>query len=140
VRNVLYFVTLAQPNDCGKIVLNDAEVVAVILDVRGQQGGVPAAHDALLAEIRGAPVHLERELVGLGRELLVTRGPLRLLLERLELTTELREHILQTEQIAVEARELALGALLAFAVLRDPRGLLDVAQALEVEGRIAAHE
>src|SRR5205823_4739738 len=62
---------------------------------------------------------------GLGREGLVSPRRLRLLPERLELAPELGQHVLRAEQILVEAGELALGTLLAPAVLGDPRGLLD---------------
>ena len=49
-----------------------------------------------------------------------------LLLQRLQLATQLGEHVREAQQILVEPGELALGALLAAPVLRDPRGLLDV--------------
>src|SRR5262249_35872277 len=65
MRHVTHLVALAQPNDVRKVVLNDAEVVAVVLDVGGEQQGVAAALDDLLAEIGRSPVDCERQLVRL---------------------------------------------------------------------------
>ena len=64
---------------------------------------------------------LARELLGLLRQRLVLLGHLGLLLERFELPAELRQHVLQAQEILVEPRELALRALLAPAMLRDAR-------------------
>jgi len=65
VRNVEHLVAVAEPNDLGEVVLDDPEVVAVVVDVGRQQQRVAAADDALLALIGRAPVHFDRELVGL---------------------------------------------------------------------------
>ena len=48
-----------------KVVLDDAEVVAVIRDVRRQQQRVAASDDALLALIGRVPVDFQLQLVGL---------------------------------------------------------------------------
>jgi hypothetical protein len=57
----------------------------------------------------------------------VARGHLGLLLERLQLPAELPEDVLQAHEVLLEAGELSLGPFLSLSVLRDPRGLLDVA-------------
>ncbi len=69
---------------------------------------------------------LARELLGLLGQRLVLLGHLGLLLQRLQLPAELRQHILQAQEILVEPRELALRSFLAAAMLRDAGGLLDV--------------
>ena len=69
---------------------------------------------------------LLRQLLRLVRQGLVLLGHLRLLAQRLQLPLQLGQDVLEPEQILIEARELPLGPLLALAVLRDPRGLLDV--------------
>ena len=53
-------------------------------------------------------------------------GHLGLLAERLQLTLELGEHVLEPEHVLVEPGQLAFGAFLALAVLGDPCRLLDV--------------
>ena len=80
------------------------------------------------AQPRGG--ELARRAVGLGGQRLVLLRQLRLLLQRLQLPAELGQHVGETEQVLVEPGELALGALLAPAVLRDAGGLLDVPAAL----------
>src|SRR6185503_8168456 len=45
--------------------MRSESLIAMILDVGREQGRVAAPDDHLLAEIRGAPVHLKRELVRL---------------------------------------------------------------------------
>ena len=101
VRDVLHLVAVSQTDDRRKVVLDDAQVVPVVLDVRGQQGCVAPADNALLAQVRGAPVHLERELVRLDH---LGRLP--------ESFTQLR----QERQIAVRrglvVHEAAVGKLL----------------------------
>ena len=69
---------------------------------------------------------LARELLGLLGERLVLLGHLGLLLQRFQLPAELRQHVLQAQEILVEPRELALRAFLPAAMLRDAGGLLDV--------------
>ena len=49
----------------GKVVLDDAEVVAVVRDVRRQQQRVATADDALLAQVGRVPVDFQLQLVGL---------------------------------------------------------------------------
>ena len=49
----------------GKVVLDDPEVIAVVVDVGRQQQRVAPADDALLAEVGRAPIDFQRELVGL---------------------------------------------------------------------------
>ncbi len=67
-----------------------------------------------------------RERLRLGREPLVLLRHLRLLLQGLELASQLRQHVGQPQQVLIEVRELALGSFLAAAVLGDARGFLDV--------------
>src|SRR5205085_5124258 len=50
--------------------------------------------------------------------------------QRLELPAELGQDVGETQQVLVEPGELALRALLATAMLRDPGGFLDVAAAV----------
>ena len=64
MRHVAHLVALAEPDDAREIVLDDAEVVLVIRDVRGQRERVAPPDDALLAEVGRAPVHFQRELIG----------------------------------------------------------------------------
>jgi hypothetical protein len=65
MRHVAHLVAVAQPDDRRKVVLDDAEVIAVVVDVGGQQQRVAPPHDPLLAEIRRQPVDLVHQLVGL---------------------------------------------------------------------------
>ena len=65
VRHVAHLVAFAEPDDVGEVVLDDAEVIAVVVDVRRQQQRVAPADDALLAEVGRAPIDFQRELVGL---------------------------------------------------------------------------
>ena len=53
-------------------------------------------------------------------------GHLGLLAERLQLATELGEDVLEPKHVLIEPGELAFGALLALAVLRDAGSLFDV--------------
>ena len=73
---------------------------------------------------------LAGELLRLSGQRLVFLCHLRLLSERLELAAELGHHVLEPEQIVVQARELALRAFLAAAMLRDARRFLDVLPAV----------
>ncbi len=57
-------------------------------------------------------------------------GHLGLLPERLQLSPELGQHVLQAQEILIEPRELAFRPFLPTAVLRDPGSLLDVLAAL----------
>src|SRR3712207_4829594 len=63
-RSTLFPYTTLFRSDVRKVVLDDAEVVAVVADVRRQQQRVAPADDALLAQVRRLPVHFERQLVG----------------------------------------------------------------------------
>jgi hypothetical protein len=65
MRHVAHLVAVAQPDDRRKVVLDDAEVIAVVIDVGGQQQRVPSSDDALLAEVRRHPEDLVHQLVGL---------------------------------------------------------------------------
>src|SRR2546427_5290108 len=60
-----HLVTFAQSHGGAEIVLDDAEVVAVVVDVGGKLGLVAPPDDALLAARRGLPVHFQLQLVGL---------------------------------------------------------------------------
>src|SRR4029077_13280438 len=65
VRHVPHFVPLAQPDGGAEVVLDDAQVVAVVVDVGGELGLIAPADDALLAARRGPPVHFQLQLVRL---------------------------------------------------------------------------
>ena len=65
MRHVADFVALADPDDVAEVVGDDAEVIAVVVDVRRQEGAVAPAEDDLLAPVRGAPIHFHAQLVGL---------------------------------------------------------------------------
>ena len=65
MRDVPHLVPLAQPHRGAEVVLDDAQVVAVVADVGGELGPVAPADDALLAESRRLPVHFQLQLVGL---------------------------------------------------------------------------
>ena len=84
----------------------------------------PLALVPQVAQPRGRQANGDR--VGLRREGLVPLGHLGLLAERLQLTLELGEHVLEPEHVLVEPGKLAFGAFLALAVLGDPGRLLDV--------------
>jgi len=62
--HVAHFVPLAEAHGATEIVLDDAEVVAVVGDVGGELGAVAPADDTLLAQLRRLPVHFQLELVG----------------------------------------------------------------------------
>ena len=64
MRHVAHLVALADANDVGKVVLDDAQMVAVIRDVRRQEQRVAAADDALLALVGRVPVDFQLQLVG----------------------------------------------------------------------------
>jgi hypothetical protein len=65
VRHVAHLVALTEPDDGRKVVLDDAEVVAVVRDVGRQEQRVAATEDALLAQVGREPIHFIHELVGL---------------------------------------------------------------------------
>jgi hypothetical protein len=65
VRDVAHLVAFTETDDRGKVVLDDAEVVAVVRDVGREEQRVPAADDALLAEVGRPPIDFVHELVGL---------------------------------------------------------------------------
>src|SRR5437588_810584 len=65
MRNVLNLVAFANPDDVSEVVLDDAEVIAMIVDVGGKQQRITTAHDALLAQIGRPPVDFQTQLVRL---------------------------------------------------------------------------
>src|SRR2546426_11162880 len=65
MRDVPHLVPLTQAQRGAEVVLDDAQVVAVVADVGGELGPVAPADDALLAEPRRLPVHFQLQLVGL---------------------------------------------------------------------------
>ena len=65
MRHVPHLVALAQPDGGTEVVLDDAQVVAVVVDVGGELGLIAPADDALLAARRGPPVHFQLQLVRL---------------------------------------------------------------------------
>src|ERR1041385_1800151 len=64
MRYIAHLVALAQADGAAEIVLDDAEVVAVIVDVGGKLGAIAPADDPLLAEAGRLPVHFQLQLVG----------------------------------------------------------------------------
>jgi hypothetical protein len=65
VNHVSHLVALADPDPVTEVVGDDAEVIAMIVDVGRQPATVPPTEDDLLAQIRGAPIDFDVELVGL---------------------------------------------------------------------------
>jgi hypothetical protein len=65
VRHVAHLIPVPQPDDLGKVVLHDPEVIAMVLDVRWQEERITPAEDQLLAVVWRAPVDFERYLVRL---------------------------------------------------------------------------
>ncbi len=65
VDRVTHLVTLADPDEVAEVVGDDAEVVAMVVDVGGQEGAVAPAQDDLLATVGGPPIHFHVELVRL---------------------------------------------------------------------------
>jgi hypothetical protein len=65
VDRVPDLVALADPDQITEVVGEDAEVVAMVLDVGGEKRGVAPAENDLLAPIRGLPVHFHVQFVGL---------------------------------------------------------------------------
>jgi hypothetical protein len=65
MRHVTDFVPLSDADDGGKVVLHDAQVIAMIGDVGGQKQRVTPADDPLLAQIGRVPVDFELQLVRL---------------------------------------------------------------------------
>ena len=65
MRHVAHLVAVTEPDDRREVVLDDAEVVAMVVDVGGQQERVAPADDALLAAVRRAPIDFDHQLVGL---------------------------------------------------------------------------
>ena len=65
MRHVAHLVAVAEADDRREVVLDDAEVIAVVRDVGRQQQRVPSAEDALLAQVGRAPIDFVHQLVGL---------------------------------------------------------------------------
>ena len=65
MRHVADFVALTDPDHVAEIVGDDAQMVAVVVDVGGKERAVAPAGDDLLAPVRGAPIHFHAQLVGL---------------------------------------------------------------------------
>src|SRR6266513_5850796 len=65
MRNVLDLVALTDSDNVPEVVLDDAEVIAMVVDVGWQQQGVATSHDALLAQIGRSPVDFQTQLVRL---------------------------------------------------------------------------
>src|ERR1700674_281182 len=65
MRNVLNFVPLADSDDVSEVVLDDAEVVAVVVDVGGEEQRVAATHDSLLAQVGSTPIDFQPQLIRL---------------------------------------------------------------------------
>ena len=56
--NISNLIALPEPDDVRKIVLDDAKVIAVVVDVRGQQQSITACCYELLALVGSAPEYL----------------------------------------------------------------------------------
>ena len=65
MRDVAHLIAVAEADDLGEVVLDDAEVIAVIGDVGRQEERIPSSDDALLAELGRPPVDFQRQLVRL---------------------------------------------------------------------------
>src|SRR5687767_4507928 len=63
--DVPHLIAVTDANDLGKVVLDDAEVVAVIGNVGGEEQRVASSDDALLAQPGRAPVHFQGQLIRL---------------------------------------------------------------------------
>ena len=64
-ERVAHFVAFTDADDIAEVVGDDAEVIAVVVDVGWQESAVAPAEDDLLAPIRCLPIHFDIELVGL---------------------------------------------------------------------------
>ena len=65
MRNIAHLVAVADADDLGKVVLDDAEMIAMVGDVGREQEGIPSANDALLAQPGRPPVHFQGKLIRL---------------------------------------------------------------------------
>ncbi len=65
MNHIAHLVTLTDADHVTEIVGDDAEMVAVVLDVGGEEGAVAPAEDDLLAPVGGLPIHFHVELIGL---------------------------------------------------------------------------
>ena len=65
MRRVLHLVAIPEPDERRKVVLDDAEVVAVVRDVRREQQRVTSTEDALLAQVGREPIDFVHQLVRL---------------------------------------------------------------------------
>src|SRR6267378_2150530 len=65
MRNVLNLIAFSDPDDVPEVVLDDAEVVPVVIDVGREKKCVATPHDALLAQIGRPPVDFQTQLVRL---------------------------------------------------------------------------
>ena len=65
MRDVEHFVSIAQADNVGEVVLNDSEMIAVVVDVSREQQRVAPTDDALLASIRRAPIDFQHDLITL---------------------------------------------------------------------------
>ena len=63
--DVAHLVAFADPDHVAEVVGDDAQVIAMIVDVGGEERAVAPAADDLLAPVRGLPIHFHVELVGL---------------------------------------------------------------------------
>ncbi len=65
MRHIAHLVALADPDVVAEVVGDDAEVVAMVVDVGGKERPVAPAKNDLLAPVRGPPIHFHPQLVGL---------------------------------------------------------------------------
>ena len=63
MRDVPHLIALTEPDRAPEIVLDNAEVVAVVIDVGRNLGAIAPANDALLAEPWRLPVHFQLQLI-----------------------------------------------------------------------------
>ena len=63
MRHIPHLIAFAQPDGGAEVVLHDAEVIAVVVDIGGELSAIAPADDALLAQLRRLPVHFQLQLI-----------------------------------------------------------------------------
>jgi len=61
--DITHFVPIAEPNAVAKIILDDAQMVPVVINVRGQVHAVAPSDNSLLAVTGGPPIDFEHQLI-----------------------------------------------------------------------------
>ena len=73
--HVAHLVALADPDHVAEVVGDDAQVIAMVVDVGREERAVAPAEDDLLAPVRGLPIHFHVELVGLDQARVARSDP-----------------------------------------------------------------